>query len=215
MLRSPPSSLVPSRPALGRAPAPSGSPQGRSTANRPRGQTALCAHCPGARLPAQPARHVIPCSGRLCAGVGGAPSDRQHAARAPRITIIIGVTPHHPVQRQRRQNRQSGGSPSGRRRGRRRRNAAQPGGDGAASSASRRQRRGESDTPTEVKDHGRGAGERRAASGTPTVAIDRGRGAMRGSPSESSETRRHSKPGHDPKDRCPACRRSEARIEAA
>ena len=50
---------------------------------------------------------------------------------------------------------------------RRRRQAARPGASGAASSATRRQRRGESVTPTE--------------------AIDRGRGEARRSPSESSD----------------------------
>jgi hypothetical protein len=107
------------------------------------------------------------------------------AAKAPRIITSDGVTPHHPVQHRRRENQQSGGNPGGRRRSRRRRNAAQPGVGGAGSSASRRQRRGESGTPTEVRDHGRRGVERRTASGTPPAAS-----ARRGDQAPASGERR-------------------------
>ena len=180
-----------------RAPAPSGSPQGRSTANRPRGRTALCArgsgaHRSGSAMPKRTAAsatsapcHAVQrqalCGGRAAPCSIGSPRRELRAspsASASRHTIRCSVSVIRISKAA----------------------AAQVAEGGVDDGETQRnpQRRGESDTPTEVKDRGRGAGERRAASGTPTVAIDRGRGAVRGSPSESSETRRHSKPGHDP-----------------
>ena len=188
MHRSPPSSLVPSRPAPERTPASSGSPQGRTPASRPRGRTALCARRSGIDRSSSalslraagsgtgsshhPVQRGYPCEGRDAQGSGRVQEGVVDATSSQRRS------PRHEVAKAERRTITSPAAL-----------VAEREVDDGGSSPAQRSRRG-----------GRqlGTGERRAASDTPTVAIDRGRGAVRGSPSESSETRRHSESGHDP-----------------